>query len=204
MPVEIDDSDEISRCIIYDRAFDQDIHVDEKLWIFGRADSDNLSHESAVLRRFAPQADDVHQIGCNIAEHQNERNDQPERGPKRRYYCGFRTAPFASLPKGGEGFEILIRHDPEDGVKAHVDVALRVTVEGKNARAGCRTEAGLALAEQFGPPAGHQCECDNDDDHHPIALWGLCCLTGGLSGRWHGIMVDDSVDEYQGQFLAGE
>ncbi len=184
MPVDINDGDEISRCIIYDRAFDHDVHVDALLWRFEGAKGDGASHESAVLRRLAPETDDVHRIGCNIASHQNQRKNNPPPGKARRYYCGFRTASYASLPKQGNGYRISFVHAPEGGEEAHVDVALTILVEGKSAKAVRRTDAGLALAERFGPPTPFCCECDLQDDQHPFAIWGADCLTAGIRDRW--------------------
>lgn len=192
MPVEITDADEISRCIIFDRAFDQDLHVDALLWRFESKKPDGMYHESAVLPRLAPQAEDVHRIGCAIAATQNARKGEPELGPKRRYYCGFRTASYASLPKAGEGFLVAITSVPEGGEDAHVDVAVMITAEGSNARANCRTNAGLALAEHFGPPASHRCECDVGDEHHPYARWGDDCLIAGLKDRWPGLTLSQA------------
>lgn len=201
MLAEITDADEISRCIIFDRAFDHELHIDALLWRFESKDEAGIYHESAVLRRLAPLPDDVHRVGCGIAAQQNERKKQPPPGPTRRYYCGFRTASVASLPTDGEGFEVLLSNIPEGGEESHVDVALIVTVDGKSARANCRTNAGLALAEHFGPPAPHCCECDDQDEHHPLALWGEECLFGGLQDRWPAVLfpTDDDL-----QILNGE
>ena len=190
MPVEINDSDEISRCIIYARAFEQGIHVDELLWLFGQTRDDGASHESAVLRRLAPNSEDVHEIGCGIAAVQNARKPIPVGSPDRRYYCGFRTASIASLPKEGDGYRIEFTNDGEDGLEAHVDVALTIMVEGKSAKATRRTDAGLALAEHFGPPEPHRCECDIKDPNHPFELLGPECLTLGLQKKWSSIKFD--------------
>jgi len=207
MPVEITDADEISRCIVYDRAFDHSLHVDEFLWRFENTQSDGASHESGVLRRLAPDAEDVHRIGCGIAANQNERKNNPPPGQGRRYYCGFRTASYASLPTTGNGYYITITNVPENGEESHVDVALTVTVEGKNAKAVRRTDAGIALAEQFGPPAAHRCDCDVGDDQHPFALWGPECLVSGLRDRWPDLVLeipsndDGELDDQQGNLL---
>ncbi|MGQ3100234.1 MAG: hypothetical protein ACT6RX_04285 [Sphingopyxis solisilvae] len=192
MILNIDHSDEISRCIIYDRAFEHDLHVDAFLWRFESKSDDGVYHESAVLRRLAPDGSDVHKIGCSIAATQNFRKSEPQPGPSRRYYCGFRTAAVASLPCSGEGYLVVLTHLPEDGEHAHVDVALHLTVEGRSARATCRTNAGLALAEQFGPPASHCCECDATDEYHPLALWGDECLFSGLRDRWSDLKLCDN------------
>ncbi|MFC4170057.1 hypothetical protein [Teichococcus aestuarii] len=184
MIVEIQEEDVISRCIVYDNAFENDVHVDSFLWRFGPAKEDGASHESAVLRRLAPEDSDVHHIGCGIAVKKNERKNNPPPGKKRKYYCGFRSSCFGSLPKSGDGYLIDIKHLPEDGVYAHVDVALTITVEGKSARANRRTEAGLALAEQFGPPVPHRCECDLEDEHHPLQVWGVKCLATDGEVLW--------------------
>lgn len=193
--VDLTDADEVCRCIIFDRAFQANLHVDEFLWRFGQTKDDGAAHESAVLRRFAPEADDVHRIGCSIAAAQNVRAGEPESGIKRRYYCGFRSATYASLPKEGDGYQIQITHSPEGGEEAHLDVALIYLVEGRSARANCRTEAGLALAEQFGPPAPHRCKTDESDDQHPFSLLGERCLTSGLRDRWDRLILDDYLDD---------
>lgn len=191
MPVTIDASDEISRCIIFARFFDGEVHTDELLWKFEGSGEDGKTHESAVLRRLAPVPSDVHDIGCGIAAKQNEDRNQPDPGPKRRYYCGFRTAAVASLPTGGDGYTIEIMNSPEHGVDAHVDVALTVLVTGRSARAARRTDAGLAMAEQFGPPEAYQCECDIGDGEHPLIKFGPECLVSGLKDRWPHVFLGE-------------
>lgn len=177
-------TDQVSRCIIYDKAFDKNVHTDDFLWLFGKTMDDGASHESAVMRRLAPTANDVHEIGCGIASVQNTARGEPPAGPKRKYYCGFRTALFGNLPTHGDGYYFTITHSPEGDIYSHVDVALTVTVEGRNAKAVRRTDAGLALAEQFGAPVPHVCACDAEDKLHPLSQWGPECLTGPNGGRW--------------------
>jgi hypothetical protein len=174
---ELNDADEISRCIIYDRAFSEDVHVNNHLWQFDGAGSgpDGAYHQSAVLRRLAPTDGDVHKIGCDIAEKQNSVK-QPPPGPERRYYCGFRTAIYGTLPKSEALFSIVLTHQPENGQVAHVDVALTVHVTGKNARANQRTNAGVALAKKFDFPKRHRCACDIGDVEHPFIKCGEDCL----------------------------
>ena len=191
MPVEIDDSDEICRCIVYARFFDGEAHVDELLWKFEGSGLDGKMHESAVLRRLAPEPSDVHRIGCAIAARQNTRLNEPAPGSKRRYYCGYRSAAVASLPRVGDGYTIEISNEPEDGEDAHVDVALTITVEGKSARAVRRTDAGIAMAEQFGPPEPHICECDAADTEHPMVRFGPQCLISSFRDRWPNLILPD-------------
>ncbi len=195
------DDDETARCIIHDRAFDQNIHVDALLWRFESTKADGASHESAVLRRLAPTDEEVHHIGCGIAASQNQRKGNPPPGKNRRYYCGFRTAKYIALPKEGNGYKVSITNVPEDGENAHVDVALTVLVEGKSARATRRTDAGLALAEHFGPPTPYRCQADLDDNQHPFAIWGVTCLTAGLTDRWPDRVLDalDDVSSITGK-----
>jgi len=188
MPVELNSDDCLSRCIIFDRAFDQNIHVNTCLWHFDSSREDGVRHESAVLRRLAPKSEDVHRIGCAIAAAQNERKNSPPPGRTRRYYCGFRTAKLSNLPNTGDGYSITYTNVPENGEEAHVDVALKILVEGKSARANRRTDAGLALAEAFGPPEPFCCECDVCDGFHPIALWGVDCLIVGISTSWDSLI----------------
>jgi len=202
MPVEITAADEIARCIIFDRAFEEDVHVDGVLWIFESSDDEGIYHESAVLRRFAPLSEDVHKAGCKIAAKQNARKSEQyaKRGKAvpdtaRRFYCGYRSASYASLPKAGDGYLIEITHSPEDGEEAHVDVALTVTVEGRNARATRRTNAGLALADHFGRPEAHRCPCDADDNYHPFSRWGEKCLFVGLRDAWPDLHIPGIVQE---------
>jgi hypothetical protein len=172
MPEEILDTDEICRCIIFDRAFQQELHVNEFLWRFDSSRNASGDYEeSGVLRRLAPMDDDVHHFGCGLAAGQNEKN-QPESGPKRRYYCGFRVAKFRNLPEDTDKYSISYIND--EG--AHVAVILSIKVTSRSARANCRTDAGLALAEQFGPPVPFICDCDANDQNHPINLWGEACL----------------------------
>src|SRR4051794_22625853 len=95
--------DHLSRCIIYDKAFSGALHTDSNLFIFGKTQEDGASHESGVLRSLASDDAEVHEIGCGIAAKQNIERDNPTRGPKRRYYCGFRTAKVSEIPAGGDG-----------------------------------------------------------------------------------------------------
>lgn len=208
--MEITGGDELSRCIIFDRAFDGEVHSDELLWRFEKTKDDGASHESAILRRLAPEPSDVHRIGCGIAALQNSRKNEPPPGPTRRYYCGFRSASVSSLPTEGPDFTLVYRNVPEGGEAAHVDVALFVTAEGVNARANRRTIAGIALAEVFGPPEPHVCDCDSHDHNHPIVKRGPSCLTSGLRDRWptlqfgltHPINEESSDSTGGSQFLS--
>ncbi|MHB0773418.1 hypothetical protein ACYCVF_33620 [Bradyrhizobium sp. 1.29L] len=170
MPVELAPDDQISRCVIYPRFFRDRVHVDELLWQFERTAPDGASHQSGVLRRMAPEDTEVHRIGCGIAAIQNERSGSPPPGPKRRYYCGFRTARYGDLPLQDEGYILVVTNDGENGEKAHLDFALTITIQGsKAAKNNRKTDAGLALAEHFGPIARHRCDCDCDDPNHPFA-----------------------------------
>lgn len=189
MGVEITDDDEVSRCIIFDRFFNQNIHTDALLWQFGAQGDDGATHESGVLRRIASLSQDVHLIGCRIAAIQNEKRSNPPPGPKRRYYCGFRTARVGDLPRTGEHYSLAISNVEEFGEKAHVDFALTISATGKNARATIRTDVGLALAEQFSAPEPHQCECDLPDDQHPLQKFGPDCLIAGLKNRWPDLQI---------------
>lgn len=182
MELELLPTDQISRCIIFDRAFEDDLHVDRFLFRFESKREDETYHESAVLRRLAPESDHVHEIGCLIAEAGNARKAvPPPPGLDRRYYCGFRTAEYSKLPTAGNGYTISIRHSPEGGIEAHLDIQL-VLEPGltRNGRATRRTDAGLAMAEQFGGAEPHRCPCDAKDEHHPLAKWGPQCLNGQI------------------------
>lgn len=178
MAVDIVSDDLISRCIIYARAFDGEVHVNSRLWPFGASGEDGAAHESGVLRRLAADDIQVHRIGCQIAAGQNAAKGEPPSGPNRRYYCGFRTARCGDLLMMGEGYHIVLTNVAENGEESHVDIALFITVEGKNARANRRTDAGLSFAEAFGPAVPFVCECDSLDDHHPINRFGVKCLAG--------------------------
>lgn len=178
MAVEISDDDSVSRCIVYNKFFRDDVHTDELLWQFGQSDSSGAAHESGVLRSLAPAIDEVHEIGCRIVSIQNERLQSPAPGDKkRRYYCGCRTARVGDLPKEEEGFKLALSLVEENGIKAHVDFALTVLGETKSARAVNRTNAGLALAECFGDTEPHICSCDVEDRLHPIARLGPECVS---------------------------
>lgn len=179
--MSIDASDAIARCIIYDPLFSGSIHTDANLWVFGKTAADGASHHSAVLRSLAVNDDDVHVAGCQIAAMQNASRGEPPPGEKRRYYCGFRNAVVASLPLKTERYEVVLTLSPENGIDAHVDVALTVFGDTKQEKANRRTEAGLALAEQFDPAIPHTCFCDQDDAMHPIARFTVSCLMGGLT-----------------------
>ncbi len=176
----LQEDDVLSRCIIYDRAFQDDVHVDSLLMRFDSgADDDGIYHESCFLKRLLPRDEDVHQLGCEMAAAQNRRKNEPEPGPKRRYYCGFRNARISDLQLEGPNFSVTLTLDGENGQPAHVDVALKISVAGKSARATVRTLAGMTLAEAFGEASEHICECDAGDQHHPLSR-DRDCLRRGL------------------------
>ena len=187
MSAVILDNDEIARCVIYDRLFQGDIHVDEMLWPFQQSKADGAAHESAVLRRIAITSGDVHRIGCKTSETQNNRKGNPPPGKTRRYYCGFRNALVSNLILVGNNYRIVLTNLPENDEEAHIDVALFIYAEGKSHRANVRSEAGLALAEGFGPPEPHVCDCDRNDEEHPVIKHGEACLFGGLQKRFAGL-----------------
>ncbi len=198
---EIEAADRISRCIIYHRFFEGNVHVNDLLFNFGQAKADGAAHESAVLRSLAPTDADVHRIGCKIVAKQN---DLPAtKQSDRRYYCGFRTADVNALPLEGDGYRIELTNVEELGEKAHVDVALRIFVTGSNPRATRRTAAGMALAEKFGPVSPHICPSDNDDPGHPIIRWGVQCLGGTV--RWATLAIPTANDasELQAELQVG-
>jgi hypothetical protein len=173
MPVALVAEDQVSRCIIYPRFFRNNRHIDELLWQFGQSGADGASHESGVLRRLAPADEDVNRIGCSIAALQNTRLGSPPPGSgSRRYYCGFRNARYGDLPLEDDGYKLVVTNVPENGEEAHLDFALTITVDGKTARNNRKTDAGLALAEHFGPITIHRCECDLNDENHPFAVSG--------------------------------
>ena len=181
MTLEPDDI--LSRCIIYDRAFKGNIHVDERLFVFNASDEDGACHESGVLRRLAPQDADVHRIGCAIARKQNGRKSPPPLpGPQRRYYCGFRNAIVSELPLNGDGYSLRLTLDGENGEPAHVDIALIVLETDRSARTAIKAEAGLAIAEAFGAAVEYICCDDHGDDHHPLIRFPDCLSgVGGAS-----------------------
>jgi hypothetical protein len=180
MPVELVEDDSISRCIIHSRFFNDNVHTDSMLWQFGESKADGASHESGVLRRLAPSDDEVNRIGCSMAAFQNARDCEPPPGPKRRYYCGFRTARYGDLPLESEGYRLVITNIPENGEESHLDFALTITVQGRAPRANRKTDAGLALAEHFSPARPHRCTCDLQDNEHPFSKFGESCLYGAM------------------------
>ena len=175
-------TDALSRCIIYDRAFKNNLHVDQVLFIFTQTQDDGASHESGVLRSLAPSANDVNRIGCSIAHSQNARKQFPPPGPDRRYYCGFRTAIVGDLQLQGDGYEVKLSLDNEGGEPAHVDIALFVTGKSKSERATIKADAGLTLAEVFGPAEEHICEADANDQNHPLIRYPTC-LSADISSK---------------------
>lgn len=175
MTIVLEEDDSLARCIIFPRFFSQDqIHVDELLWEFPKTEADGAGHESGVLRRLAPRTEQVHEVGCSIAAFQNQ--NRP--GKVRKYYCGFRNARYADIPLVGQHYVLEITRTIELGQEAHLDFALRITVEGRSARNTAKTNARMAIAEAFGPAVPFVCDCDTEDDQHPFKLFGDECLNG--------------------------
>ncbi len=167
--------DEVSRCIIFKKAFISGIHVDEVLFVFP-----DSPRESGVIRRLASKDSDVHRIGCKIARGQNTRLGNPPPGPKRRYYCGFRTAEVSAMVLSGNDYVISLTHQPEGGEESHVDFEINLAAGlTRNERATTKLEAGLILAEAFGAAVAHICEEDQQDGEHPINR-DPSCLTRGF------------------------
>ena len=181
MTIEPDDL--LSRCIIYDKAFERNMHVDARLVVFEASAADGACHVSGVLRRLAPADVDVHRIGCGVAFLQNGRKKPPPLpGRGRKYYCGFRTARVGELPLNGDGYSLRLTLDCENGEPAHVDIALLVFEDNKSARAAIKADAGLAIADAFGPAVEYVCSNDHGDNHHPLIKFPGC-LSGVGSGR---------------------
>lgn len=190
MVAQIELADTIARCLIYNRFFPGNIHTDKILFSFGASGPDGKAHESAVLRSLTPQEGDVHRAGCKIAASQNLARGEPPPGPERKYYCGFREACVGEMQLEDETWRVVLTNVPEHGEDAHVDVALELLVEGRSARSVARTDAGLALAEAFGPPLPHVCACDAADEEHPLVRLGPECLTSGLKDRWPNLRIE--------------
>ncbi|MGJ4961208.1 hypothetical protein [Bradyrhizobium sp. HKCCYLRH3061] len=173
MTVALEEDDSIARCIIFPRFFSEDqVHLDELLWRFENSGEDGCGHESGVLRRLVPEAEQVHQIGCGIAAIQNQT------AKARRYYCGFRNAKYGAIPLNGPDYTLTVTNTVEHGQEAHLDFALRITVEGKSARNRAKANARIAIAEAFGPAIPHICDCDTSDAEHPFKRFGDECLNG--------------------------
>jgi hypothetical protein len=178
MTEEIAAEDEIARCLIFPKAFQNAIHTDEVLLVFGSSGEDGASHESGVLCRLAPTDREIHCMGCGIALRQNERASFATDSPKRRFYCGFRKAIAKDIAIRGDKYSVTLTLDGEGGEAAHVDLALRVESDGKNERATIKAEVALALAEVFGPAVSHICECDLENERHPLKADPECLVRG--------------------------
>lgn len=175
----ISDDDEIARCIIFPKAFQGAIHTDEMLFSFGETKADGASHESGVLCRLTAGSEGIHSIGCGIAAFQNEQRNFEPASAKRRFYCGFRKAIARDVSISGDGYKVTLTLDGEGGQEAHIDIALFVEGETKNERNLYKVEAGMALAEVFGPVDPHMCATDADNDRHPLVV-DPDCLTRGM------------------------
>lgn len=171
--MQLDADDKISRCIIYGKAFHNSLHINNNLFRF-----DQSPRESLVARSIMPDDADVHAKGCSIAEAQNARINPPSGDPKRRYYCGFRTARVGDISKKGFNYELIIEIRPEDGDNSHVHVELVVQESNKSERNRIKTEAGLEMAEAFGPAEPHVCDCDLLDEKHPLTQNPRCLIDG--------------------------
>ncbi|WP_232494895.1 hypothetical protein [Novosphingobium kaempferiae] len=176
--------DELARSLVFNRFFPGNIHTDESLWAFGKTRDDDKAHESGLALSLIATEENIHSAGCQIAAAQNAERGEPEPGPKRKYYCGYRKAKVNELPLVGDDYEVSLTIDGEGGNPAHVDVALAYKVDTKHLRAHARTKAGLLLAAAFAPAVPHICECANDDDEHPLVKNGLDCLTTAFADRW--------------------
>lgn len=174
----IDEDDEVARCIIFPKAFQGSVHTDEALIVFSGTGDDGASHESGVLCRLAPNDQDIHRIGCNIASIQNERLKAEPESAKRRFYCGFRRALAKDVAIQGDKYRVTLTLDGEGGEASHVDIALHVDSENRNERATIKIEAGLALAEAFGTAVTHICNADCDNDRHPLRIDPECLIRG--------------------------
>ena len=176
----VDENEEIARCVIFPKAFQDSVHTDELLFVFGSSGDDGASHESGVLCRLAPADEDIHRTGCKIAANQNARLGVEPGDPKRRYYCAFRRARAKDVAIKSDRYWVTLTLDNEGGEPAHIDIALFVVDDAsRNERATLKSEAGLILAEAFGPPFEHICEVDTGDPLHPLRI-DPDCLTRGV------------------------
>lgn len=175
----IEADDEIVRCVIFPKHFQDAVHTDAAFLSFGPAKEDGASHESGVLCKLHPTDHDVHEVGCRIASHQNTRLEAEVGSLKRRYYCGFRKALAKDVAVVGDDYRVVLTLDGENGEASHIDIALHIQADTKNKRATIKTEVGLVLSERFGPVHPHLCANDVQDANHPVAV-DPTCLTRGI------------------------
>lgn len=173
MTTPIDPSESISRFIIYDTLFEGNVHTDNVLFPVAGEKPDGYYHWSGVLRKIIPIDQDVHNIGCDTAANQNVAKNDPPPGPKRRYYCGFRSATAGDIGIKEDDCVVELINDHNH----HVDIRLKVNLTAKAAKANARTNALMAIAEVFSDPVPHICECDSEDGEHPLTKYGPACLS---------------------------
>ena len=174
---DIPSEEVVARSLLYSVFFDNEMLAESLIFPWGKSAPDGAYHASLAWRRFAPEDEDLHAYGCRLAANQNVRLGEPARGEdRRRYYCGFKQATAGALTIENDFFRTELRHLPEGGEAAHVDLSLTLKMDGKAARANARSEAGLELVGALSPTAPHVCECDLADEFHPISRWGHQCL----------------------------
>jgi hypothetical protein len=106
--------------------------------------------ESIVWRKYAPEASDVHRLGC--AREAAKRALKPE-----ARYKGFGTTTAEAIRKckNARGHGFLVRHAPEEGI--HHAVVEYMPVDGVPMQKGDKTELKLSLGKMFSNVSQHTC-----------------------------------------------
>ena len=151
---EIPNADEISRQIFDPQMFEGSKLSWEKVFIFPtNKDTKEYYGESVVWRKYAPELDDVHELGCKLEAIKRDRRPQTPAS-----YVGAPTATCATVRqlKNARGSGFAVVHDPSDGQGLHHSEIRLFRADGKVARSE-REELIMMLQGAFGAVAPHQC-----------------------------------------------
>jgi hypothetical protein len=147
--VIIGDDESLSRLIDFPTMYKAGDLIFNLMFLFSKGSS-----ESLVWRRYAPEAADVHKIGC-------QREGLKKQSKPQYKYTGCKTALSSEIRsiKTGRGYGFSLAHTPCEGLH-HVEISyhLPVNVTFKNLKEGDRAELKLELAKQFGPQDNHDCQ----------------------------------------------
>lgn len=133
---------------------------------------------SVIWRGRAPDADDVHRRGCEIARLGNARDadwlakKSGRQAKPQRFYCGFAQASRSQVEEcRGEDWKLVVEHAPENDDDAHAHICFVFTGETGQEAIGL-IEASDQLSAKLGEFAEHCCEHDRGAAGHPLQVYG--------------------------------
>lgn len=163
------DSDSLTRCLLYPRAFPEGVLAPEAFVRLDRnKDSKDEVYETSVgpRGRFANETQ-VHEFGCRVSVEANERGAGAAARNGKAYdpacYIGYYTIRYGELLRiTADYYHISVVWSPADGLKEHCDLTVRWNgyPSSANERKTERLQIQIDIAALLEGPVRGLCACD--------------------------------------------